>query len=89
MRRVAAAALLAALAAPLWAQKAPASPPSPVNTCIECHLALDDERVSPPAKAVKDDVHAKNGFTCVFCHGGDLTKDDQALAHDPRKGFRG
>jgi hypothetical protein len=81
--------LLAALAAPVTAQKAAAPPTPPSSTCLECHLALDDDRVSPPARAMKDDVHAKNGFTCAFCHGGDASKDDQALAHDPKKGFRG
>jgi len=65
--------------------------PAPVATsgCVDCHLALDDPRLSPPAKAFSDDVHARNGFTCVFCHGGDAAAQDQDLAHDRRKGFRG
>jgi hypothetical protein len=46
--------------------------------------------VTPPAKLfLGDDVHAKAGFTCVFCHGGDGTADDQELAHDKKKGFIG
>jgi hypothetical protein len=89
MRHVALATVLLACAAPFVAQKPPAPTTPAVLTCIECHLALDDERVTPPAKAVKEDVHFANGFTCVSCHGGDGTKDDQALAHDPKKGFRG
>ena len=71
------------------AAQAPPAKPVSVPTCVACHLALDDAKLTPPAKAVRDDVHAKNGFTCVFCHGGDASQEDQALAHDPKKGFRG
>ncbi|HEY7727886.1 MAG TPA: cytochrome c3 family protein [Candidatus Eisenbacteria bacterium] len=69
------------------AQKAPL-PPAP-NTCVDCHLALDHETMSPPARLFAEDIHAHSGFTCVFCHGGDASKDDQELAHDARRGFRG
>ncbi len=37
--------------------------PASIPTCVECHLALDDARLTPPAKAAADDVHARNGFT--------------------------
>jgi hypothetical protein len=57
--------------------------------CVECHLALDDPRVTPPAKLFADDVHARSGFTCVFCHGGDSAASDQDLAHSAKKGFIG
>jgi hypothetical protein len=67
----------------------PSTPPKAPNTCVDCHLALDDARVTPPVKAFADDVHAKAGFTCVFCHGGDAREEDQEKAHDPRKGFIG
>jgi Cytochrome c3 len=82
------AAILAA--APLLAQngKAPAGP-QPVNRCVECHLALDDETLTPPAKAFANDVHARVGFTCAFCHGGDPTQQDEERAHDAKKGFHG
>ncbi|MGE5276328.1 MAG: hypothetical protein ACM3SU_04980 [Acidobacteriota bacterium] len=63
--------------------------PIALTTCAECHLALDDPRLTPPARAVSDDVHYRAGFTCVFCHGGDGTQMDQDRAHDARKGFRG
>jgi Cytochrome c3 len=63
--------------------------PTAVTGCVECHLALDDARLTPPAKAAADDIHARSGFTCVFCHGGDPAQQDQELAHDARKGFRG
>ena len=63
--------------------------PSAASTCLDCHLGLDDDRLSPPARAFAEDVHAKRGLTCASCHGGDPTQDDVDLAHDRRKGFRG
>ena len=67
-------------------EPAPASSPS---TCLDCHLALDDARLTPPAKAFADDLHARVGFTCANCHGGDPKAEDQDAAHDRRKGFKG
>lgn len=81
-----AAVLLALPGAPAAAKQAA---PIPLTSCAQCHLALDDARLTPPARAISDDVHARAGFTCVFCHGGDGTQQDQELAHDVRKGFRG
>ena len=90
-----------ALAAPLalraFGAPAPAprlAPPpaaaSPVNKCMECHLSLDDDTYTPPAKAFrKEDVHAKAGFTCANCHGGDPAQEDMDAAHDAKKGFIG
>ena len=68
-------ALLAAASSAL-AQSPPKAPPA-VNGCIECHTALDDPRITPPVKLFADDVHAKAGFTCVFCHGGNAAAEDQ------------
>jgi hypothetical protein len=85
----------AAFAASPRAKPAPASPapkapvPAVTTGCVDCHLALDDERITPPAKAFADDIHAKSGFTCIFCHGGDANAQDQELAHDRKKGFIG
>ena len=45
--------------------------------------------MSPPAKLFADDIHARSGFTCASCHGGDPRAEDQDVAHDPKKGFRG
>ena len=84
--------LLPLLAAGVLGAAAPApkaAPPPPLNTCMDCHLALDHEVMSPPARKFAEDIHASSGFTCVFCHGGDARQDDQELAHDPRRGFRG
>jgi hypothetical protein len=67
-----------------------AVPSAPASVgCVECHLALDDATITPPAKAFADDVHAHAGLTCAACHGGDARSEDQEVAHDPRKGFRG
>jgi Cytochrome c3 len=77
------------LAEALAGATAEESKPPALSGCVECHLALDDARVTPPARAFADDVHGRAGFTCAFCHGGDATQEDQELAHDPRKGFRG
>jgi hypothetical protein len=89
--------LLASLAglAAVVAAAVPAPTPTPASTpaasigCVDCHLALDDASVTPPAKAFADDIHARSGFTCASCHGGDPRTEDQEAAHDPRKGFRG
>jgi Cytochrome c3 len=83
--------LCAALAAGSVAAQSASAPaaPQPANRCVECHLAMDDDTLSPPAKAFANDVHARAGFTCAFCHGGDPTQEDQDRAHDPKKGFHG
>lgn len=65
----------------------PAAPAS--IGCVDCHLALDDARVTPPAKLFADDIHARSGFTCAYCHGGDASAEDQEKAHDKKKGFIG
>lgn len=88
----AACALAARLAAgaPPPRLPSPAPVPAPGNTCLTCHLSLEDDRLTPPARAFrKDDVHAKAGFTCANCHGGDPTQEDMEAAHDAKKGFIG
>ena len=90
MRLTFAGAILALWSVVAAAGSAPASPPAAApNGCVDCHLALDDPTVSPPARAFADDVHARAGFTCVFCHGGDASQTDQEFAHDRKKGFIG
>jgi len=92
-----AAALLAAAVSAGAASPAPTPAPTPAAAtaavaaigCVDCHLALDDARVSPPARLFADDVHRKAGFTCASCHGGDPRTQDMDLAHDAKKGFRG
>ncbi|TKJ37973.1 hypothetical protein CEE37_13505 [candidate division LCP-89 bacterium B3_LCP] len=58
-----------------------------VNTCIECHLELDDELLDPAIKFAED-VHNKEGISCAGCHGGDPTEEDAELAMSEKNGFR-
>jgi len=41
------------------------------DPCITCHLKLEDNRLSTPARGVAEDVHTASGFSCASCHGGD------------------
>ncbi len=59
------------------------------DTCSACHLALNDARLSTPAKLTDNDIHHTQGVTCAACHGGDPTSEDAAVAMDANKGFRG
>jgi predicted CXXCH cytochrome family protein len=63
------------------------------NNCLDCHLELEDEALTPPASAWTDDVHAASGLTCASCHGGDpaanVDDGDYQRAMDPRKGYFG
>jgi hypothetical protein len=60
------------------------------DTCTECHsmLAEMDERLSAPVEEYANGIHAKRGFTCAACHGGDPS-DPDITSMDPSKGFRG
>ncbi|HXF95037.1 MAG TPA: cytochrome c3 family protein [Gemmatimonadales bacterium] len=72
---------LAAAASDASAQAGPES-------CVTCHLALGDERLTGPAQQYATDVHAAKGLGCVACHGGDGTAEGPE-AMDPAKGFAG
>lgn len=67
------------------------SPPAVRHNCLDCHLKLEDSRLAAPARAMREDVHIKAGFTCASCHGGDpeieIHGDDYRPAMDPRKGY--
>jgi hypothetical protein len=87
-----------ALAFALAAAAAVAAPPAQTvrapgkhaeDSCTACHLALDDARLSTPAKLTDHDVHHVQGVTCAGCHGGDPTSEDASVAMDTKKGFRG
>lgn len=58
------------------------------ESCVTCHLAMDDERLTGPVRRYATDVHAAKGLGCVACHGGDGTADGME-AMDPAKGFTG
>jgi predicted CXXCH cytochrome family protein len=59
------------------------------SSCIECHVKLDDPRLSNPAKLFDNDVHRGRGLSCNDCHGGDPNADTSEAAKDPMKGFLG
>ena len=59
------------------------------TSCIECHIKLDDPRLSAPAKAFDSDIHKSRGLSCNDCHGGDPNADTKEAAKDPRKGYLG
>jgi predicted CXXCH cytochrome family protein len=65
------------------------SPAQKKSSCIECHIKLDDQRLSGPAKAFDNDIHRGRGLSCNDCHGGDPTADTKEGAKDPRKGYLG
>jgi predicted CXXCH cytochrome family protein len=59
------------------------------SSCIECHVKLDDPRLSAPAKLFDNDVHKSRGLSCNDCHGGDPNADTKEAAKDARKGYLG
>jgi predicted CXXCH cytochrome family protein len=59
------------------------------SSCIECHVKLDDPRLSTPAKLFDHDIHRTRGLSCNDCHGGDPKAETSEAAKDPRKGFLG
>jgi predicted CXXCH cytochrome family protein len=78
--------LLARLASQADATVAPQEQEGGQDNCRACHLVLSDERLSNPARAFPNDIHAARGFGCVACHGGDAT-DPGLASMDPAKGF--
>ena len=59
------------------------------SSCIDCHVRLDDPRLSNPAKNFTNDIHRARGLSCNDCHGGDPNADTSEAAKDPSKGFLG
>ncbi|MBI3669505.1 MAG: cytochrome c3 family protein [Acidobacteria bacterium] len=58
------------------------------NSCVECHAALEGD-LARPAELFANDIHGKNGFSCVACHGGDPSSDDPEVAMSRGRGFLG
>jgi predicted CXXCH cytochrome family protein len=65
------------------------APAQKKNSCIDCHLKLDDQRLSAPAKLFEHDVHRGRGLACNDCHGGDPNADTSEAAKDSMKGYLG
>ena len=59
------------------------------SSCIECHIKLEDTRLSAPAKLFDNDIHKSRGLSCNDCHGGDPNDDSKEGAKNPAKGFLG
>ncbi len=59
------------------------------SSCIECHIKLDDTRLSAPAKLFDNDIHKSRGLSCNDCHGGDPNADKKEDAKNPSKGYLG
>ena len=59
------------------------------NSCIECHIKLDDTRLSAPAQLFDNDIHKSRGLSCNDCHGGDPNDDSKEGSKNPAKGFLG
>jgi len=51
------------------------------NSCVECHLGLEDT-LKTPAEGFAADVHKQFGLGCQDCHGGNPAQEDVELAKD-------
>ena len=58
------------------------------DSCRDCHSALEGP-LQAPAALFANDVHARRGFGCAVCHGGDPRTDDPELSMGRARGFRG
>ena len=59
------------------------------SSCVECHVKLEDPRLSSPAKLFDNDIHRSRGLSCNDCHGGDPNAATSEAAKDPTKGYLG
>ena len=58
------------------------------DTCLECHSALEGP-LRAPAAGFSSDIHARYGFSCSDCHGGDRGTDDMGASMSRARGFVG
>jgi len=58
------------------------------DSCTDCHSNMDGA-LKAPVTAYTNDIHARHGFSCADCHGGDRNADDPEAAMNPAKGFKG
>jgi len=54
----------------------------PESTCVSCHAAEEDEKLSAPVEEWRRSVHAAANVGCDSCHGGDPQQEDQELSMD-------
>ncbi len=55
------------------------------DQCIVCH---EDNELMPEGFQ-EYDVHFQKGISCIGCHGGDPTSDDEDIAMSMENGFTG
>jgi len=72
--------------AALVIMSAPLSLSAQKNSCVDCHLGMDDA-LKAPAEGFNADVHKQFGLSCQDCHGGNPAQDDVELAKD--RSFKG
>lgn len=83
------AGLVVAVLATAWGPAPTAAQLIPRNQdCVGCHLDLDEERLSAPAREYENDIHIEHGFTCLSCHGV-IPAGEHGGAIDPELGFIG
>lgn len=58
------------------------------DSCTDCHSNMDGA-LKAPVTDYANDIHARHGFSCADCHGGDRNADDPEAAMSPAKGFKG
>lgn len=56
------------------------------NSCLDCHLEMEDSLQAPAARFAAD-IHKEYGLGCQDCHGGNPSREDIELAKD--RTFRG
>lgn len=63
--------------------------PASVNTCVTCHLKLDDDKMAKPVTLWQTSEHQEAGISCQDCHGGNPNGATKELAHDPSAKYIG
>jgi predicted CXXCH cytochrome family protein len=58
------------------------------DSCVQCHAALEG-KLAAPAATFPQDVHARNGFSCADCHGGDRNTVAPEASMNRSRGFTG
>lgn len=65
-----------------------AVPLAAADSCLECHSVLEG-KLQAPAKLFANDIHARFGFSCADCHGGNRNETDPEAAMSKSRGFVG
>jgi hypothetical protein len=65
-----------------------ALPIAAADSCMECHSVLEG-KLQAPAKSFANDIHARFGFSCADCHGGNRNEMDPEAAMSKARGFVG